>query len=136
MTKENAKEFLPLVQALSDGKTIQFFNCDEWVDLDDPNFGNDIEKYRIKPEEKYVPFDTIEELIDCWNQKKFNGNPPYSTALEMPLIWVNIKIENTRWLITGFEDGCVYMDGMFYSMKELFEKFTFLDGTPIGKIKE
>ena len=33
MNKDNAKEFLPLVQALADGKTIQFKNAEKWVDI-------------------------------------------------------------------------------------------------------
>ena len=147
MTKENAKDFLPLVQALADGKTIQFLSCDEWVDLDDPNFGNNIEKYRIKPEKEYVPFDTVEELIDCLNQKKFNEHPPYNIELEMPLIWVKNVDTNSKWLITSFSNNdiylsdkyCgndIYLSDKYCGLEYLFRAFTFLDGSPIGKIKE
>jgi hypothetical protein len=52
MTAENAKDFLPLVQALADGKTIQNKTCDGWVDLPGNAiaFSNYPESYRIKPE--------------------------------------------------------------------------------------
>ena len=60
MTGENAKDFLPLVQALADGKTIQFFVNNKWVDITDISFCSDIKRYRIKPKEEYVPFDTEE----------------------------------------------------------------------------
>lgn len=136
MTKENAKDYLPFIQALADGKTIQFSNGDEWIDLDDPNFENSVEKYRIKPEEEYVPFDTVEELIDCWNKKKFNGKAPYNTELEMPLIWVKKKTTDTKWLITGFDVCGISINDNFYSYRKLFEEFTFLDGSQIGKIKK
>ena len=52
MTKHNAKDFLPLVQALADGKTIQ--QCDRstytWHDLEIVAFGDSPANYRIKPE--------------------------------------------------------------------------------------
>lgn len=102
MTKENAKYYLPLVQAMVDGKAIQIFNGDGWIDINDPNFGSNFEKYRIKPEEEYVPFDTVEELIDCWNKKKFNGKAPYNTELEMPLIWVKGKGTQAKYLIAEY----------------------------------
>jgi len=52
MTAENAKDFLPLVQALADGKTIQNKTCDGWVDLPGNAiaFSNYPESYRIKRE--------------------------------------------------------------------------------------
>jgi hypothetical protein len=53
MKKENAKDFLPLVQALADGKTIQFRHnaSAPWVDMSSEfGFGYPLENYRIKPE--------------------------------------------------------------------------------------
>lgn len=64
MNKDNAKDYLPLVQALADGKTIQFmpqgedistqnFPRDKWTDLPEPrgvNFFSPANRYRIKPE--------------------------------------------------------------------------------------
>jgi hypothetical protein len=50
MTKDSAKEFLPLVQALAGGKTIQVRVVNTWVDGDDFDFGLEPECYRIKPE--------------------------------------------------------------------------------------
>ena len=55
MNKDNAKDFLPLVQALADGKTIQHDKGIIWVDLDSTKGGgiyfNEYPvKYRIKPE--------------------------------------------------------------------------------------
>lgn len=52
MNKDNAKEFLPLVQALADGKTIQYRQRpqDSWISLRDASFTLDRSFYRIKPE--------------------------------------------------------------------------------------
>ena len=49
MNKTNAHLYLPLVQALADGKTIQQLDCGEWVNFDDYAFTQDAKSYRIKP---------------------------------------------------------------------------------------
>jgi hypothetical protein len=57
MTKENAKDYLPLVQALADGKEIQ--NCSSdgslWYSLKNFDFTMPPSNYRIKPEPTRVP---------------------------------------------------------------------------------
>lgn len=49
MNKHNAHLYLPLVQALAEGKTIQH-KSDIWLDLEDATFVDDPKRYRIKPE--------------------------------------------------------------------------------------
>lgn len=51
ITKDNAHQFLPLVQALAEGKTVQAKNHDgEWQDMvGGLSFVNEPEDYRIKP---------------------------------------------------------------------------------------
>lgn len=76
MNKENAHLFLPLVQALANGKTLQWKPEDEgsecWGDLDEIEFCmyDDPSCYRIKPEprtwEIYVdPSGQIVDGYDC-----------------------------------------------------------------------
>ncbi|MDE3023595.1 MAG: hypothetical protein KGI54_17415 [Pseudomonadota bacterium] len=51
MIKENAKDYLPLVQALADGKTIQYSrNGVDWEDAGVVTFTWAACRYRIKPE--------------------------------------------------------------------------------------
>lgn len=51
MNKNNAKDFLPLVQALAEGKTIQYKNdLGEWGDIREVTFRSDFYNYRIKSE--------------------------------------------------------------------------------------
>ena len=52
MNKDNAKDYLPLVQALAEGKVLQYFpdGWEGWIDCDDVNFCIDASKFRIKPE--------------------------------------------------------------------------------------
>lgn len=120
MTREEAKEFLPVIQAWAEGKKIQYNYSEGWRDADVKCMLGDISKYRIKPEPKYRPFKTQEE---CWQEMlkhqpfgwiKSNGNDLYSIA--------SINCEG----ITTFA---------YYRFLESFEKFTFIDGTPFG-IKE
>jgi len=54
MNKENAASFIPLVQALADGKTIQYNSIlapnPKWEDIAETGFIAGPEYYRIKPE--------------------------------------------------------------------------------------
>jgi len=55
MNASNAKDYLPFVQALANGKTIQMSDVDEeggWTDMQYVKFDEDPERYRIKPELK------------------------------------------------------------------------------------
>lgn len=52
MNKDNAKDYLPLVQALAEGKTIQAKDTYDggWHDLTTPSWGMAASCYRVKPE--------------------------------------------------------------------------------------
>ena len=67
MTREEAKELLPIIQAYAEGKTIEICDNIGWRDLiiDSPKFSCKPSCYRIKPEPKYRPFNSMEE---CWNE--------------------------------------------------------------------
>ena len=135
MTREEAKNLLPIIQAFAEGKDIQIRNItdDGWDDINDDrmSFCAKAEAYRIKPEPKCRPFETQEE---CWNEM----------LKHQPFGWLKSK-KNERHFSIGsvFWDNDfngVYVtfayDGMLCrSSKSVFEDFTFLDGTPFG-IKE
>lgn len=55
MTKDNAKDYLPLVEALARGERIQILHKGIWMDLPNPDFCCDVNEYRIKP-----------EPLECW----------------------------------------------------------------------
>lgn len=56
MNKDNAKDYLPLVQALANGKAIQYFpdESEGWIDCEDVNFMIDVSRFRIKPEPREI----------------------------------------------------------------------------------
>jgi hypothetical protein len=58
MNKQNAHFYLPLIQALAEGKTIEFQTTgddEKWVEMINVSFGPSPHKYRVKPEPVMVP---------------------------------------------------------------------------------
>ena len=70
MNKNNAKDFLPLVQALSKGKTIQCWQVGNgsWEDKKEVEFNAiSFESYRVKPE-------PIEIYVNVYDTANMFGN--------------------------------------------------------------
>ena len=134
MTREEAKQLLPIIQAFAAGKQIQdTIDGSKWFDTDEINLeyeGQKI-KHRIKPEQKYRPFKTKEE---CWNEM----------LKHHPFGWLKSKM-NGRFSCIGEVYGSdefetVYIalstsESLSRSSDSMFEQYTFYDGTTFG-IKE
>ena len=132
MTREEAKELLPIIQAFAEGKAIQdkIEGVTDWIDTGEINFEFEGQKiiHRIKPESQYRPFKNQEE---CWNEM----------LKHQPFGWLKRKT-----------DGSYRFISEKYSLPELFTKvltvtpthesvpysntvfglYTFADGTPFG----
>ena len=54
MNASNAKDYLPLVQALAEGKVIQVMDFGDWIDLQYVTFERRASSYRIKPEPREI----------------------------------------------------------------------------------
>ena len=123
MTREKAKELLPIINAYAEGKTVQFMdNKDMWQDYDDPNFFGDV-KYRIKPEPKYRPFRNVEE---CWQEMQKH----------QPFGWLKDTDTSGYIIISEFGEKDVEISGNNgWDYVGLMKCYTFADGTPFG-IKE
>ena len=128
MTKEEAKELLPIIKAFTEGKTIEYREYDgEWKEAHTPTWSSRL-FYRIKPEPKYRPFKTQEE---CWNEM----------LKHQPFGWVKSKM-NGRFSFIGEVYGSdefetVYIalstsESLSRSSDSMFEQYTFYDGTPFG----
>lgn len=122
MTREEAKELIPIIQAFADGKTIEFFKQGEWVELNDPDFMWSAYNYRIKPEPKYRPFKTKEE---CWTE--MHNHPDFGWVLKSG-VYLHILSLYKDALYIQEENDAIYFDNAF-------NELTFTDGTPFG-IKE
>ena len=135
MTREEAKELLPIIQAFAAGKQIQdaIEGLTDWVDTDEINLeyeGQKI-KHRIKPEPKYRPFRTLEE---CWEEM----------LKHQPFGWVKSKDKGYFHLIglvqfaSELEDIMIIFatsENLARSSHSIYENYIFADGTPFG-IKE
>lgn len=129
MTIENAKKMLPIIQAFTEGKTVECYDGEKWIIGECLDFDGEPENYRIKREPKYRQFVDCDELIQFWESHYGNSNRPKGT---MPLIWV--KRDVYSYLVTGFDFNCdeVLINKDWYEMIDLFKVFTFLDGKPCG----
>lgn len=136
MTRKEAKELLPILQAYADGKTIQTLMPNgEWRDCEKPDFNCSISFYRIKPElteDEDRPYKDTDEMIDDYKVKHNIVN----NEDVMPLIWVKRKANGRKLLIIAFdEDDVGIADVGWKPMQDLFDDYEYLDGSPIG-VKE
>lgn len=128
MNQKEAVEFLPIVQALADGKPIEVLDCDgTWSVNRDLYFDKSIKCYRIKPEPKYRPFANAGE---CWAEMQKH----------QPFGWLCDKINNQYYYITTLDDHGIVttpFDEVYYTKytDAIKQGFTFVDGAPFG-IKE
>ena len=123
MTREEAKELLPIIQAWAEGKNIQFISDGEWHDINQADFTCYPDKYCIKPEPKYRPFKTKEE---CWNEM----------LKHQPFGWVKGTSNRAFYsILEVINDGCVFAYGPVMPFDDIYKYHTFADGKPFG-IKE
>lgn len=134
MTREEAQQLLPVIQAFAEGKMIQdkIEGLTDWVDTDEINLeynGQKI-KHRIKPEPKYRPFKTQEE---CWNEM----------LKHQPFGWLKSKGNGSFGLIgTLYTKDEVLMiiwatnEYNSYSSFGVFNDYVFTDGSPFGVMEE
>jgi len=84
MNKDNARDYLPLVQALAEGKTIQLFSDgDGWEDVRSPSFDKPAKLYRIKPEpsqESLEMANYLEEMANSIRQMKIQPHDITNTV--------------------------------------------------------
>ena len=131
MTREEMKELLPIIQEWVEGKTLEYYNTDtgEWEVVTKTIFINP-NKYRIKPEPKYRPFETKEE---CWNEM----------LKHQPIGWLREKANKKEMVHIGriydiSDDVLITLsinEGRNDSSNYFFRAYTFTDGAPFG-IKE
>ena len=134
MTREEAKEFYPILQAFAEGKiiecrtkpgTISSSIPNEWTEMKEIGFWNNVE-YRIKPEPKYRPFKDAEE---CWQEMQKH----------QPFGWLKDKNDGHRTLITVVDnEDMMALNGITgWDFLSIMNMYVFSDGTHFGvKIEE
>lgn len=137
MTREEAKEFYPFLQAFAEGKIIEtrrkptadnngvtkdgWFEFNDWTEMKELEYWINVD-YRIKPEPKYRPFKDAEE---CWQEMQKH----------QPFGWIKGKEGEHHSLITSIiaDEEEVYINGISgFVLDEIMEHYTFADGLPFG----
>lgn len=127
MTREEAKNMLPIIQAYAEGKEIEIFDKPKrmWVTAILPLFNCDSSYYRIKPESKYRPFKNAEECLAEMQKHQLFG-------------WVKNQglyrnIANVMSCSITFADN----EARDVNYEQAFKNYTFADGLPFGvKVEE
>lgn len=133
ITREEAKELLPIIQAFAEGKAIQdkIEGITDWVDTDEINFeyeGQKI-KHRIKPEPKYRPFKNQEE---CLNELQrhipygFLENKESGRTIQICGFYTGIQDKQFKIVYSGISSNCCETANSVYC------HYKFKDGTPFG----
>ena len=131
MTREQAKELLPIIQAFAEGKEIEIKTKEgsEWDKLEEDDMQYiDFQKCDLRIKPAYRPFKNANE---CWNEMQKH----------QPFGWVKDKKVNDYYIIDGvyysenFNCPVASMSGEAFNPKEMIDNYLFADGTPFG-IKE
>ena len=130
MTREEAKELLPIIKAFAEGKIIELYDMHlGWIEVSNPTFKIPPANYRIKPEQKYRPFKTKEE---CWAEMHNHADFGWVKSKhnqEVTLIGRIFTLNEDLYLTWSINEGyCI-------SSSDVFSDYTFTDGTPFG-VKE
>ena len=124
---------MDIISAFAEDKVIQIINeKGEWIDLTERDglpietIAEDPNSFRIKPEPKYRPFNNAEE---CWQEMQKHSL----------FGWVKLKITGKYFILKAVGDSLatVGLNNEPTDYDELFEGYTFTDGTPFGvKVNE
>ena len=126
MTREDAKQLLPIIQAFAEGKCVETKTGSGWVNMENMSFAGKPKAYRIHPEPKYRPFANAEECF----AEMLNDHP---------FGWLKDKKDGHYVLITGVDDDTCGMSlngNAAWSLSGIMDLFTFSDGTPFGILEE
>ena len=129
MTREEAEQLLPIIQAFSEGKEIEGLykgTKSPWFKIKDMDFNKGI-IFRIKPEPKYRPFANAEE---CWTEML--KHQPFGWVKGDGCFYNIVSVDNIDVSMANVSGDIVTLD-----FSEVMEDNTFADGTPFGvKIEE
>ena len=130
MTREEAKELLPIIKALAEGKTIQdkIEGLTDWCDTDEINleYNRKKIKHRIKPEPFYRPFYSEEECV-----KEMMNHTPFGIITD-GIRDFEVAIYPDGIFILGTSSNLFYKQSFYIALKE----YKFPDSTPFGVKKE
>lgn len=130
--KGEIQRLFPILEAIKEGKTIQWNDMGVWCDIDGDDEGFVLDTligkpdgYRIKPEQKYRPFKNAEE---CWQEMQ--KHQPFGWVKDRNGSKFVIENVDSRGFVEVYDEGTC-------NFKEVFENLTFADGLQFGvKVEE
>ena len=88
----------------------------------------------IKKEEqkkKYVPFENMDEFLTAYMRQDVTHLSPRDTTFFVRGFW--LKYDSEYIQIIAFSEKTILTSYFWENFESMFEKFTFLDGSPCGK---
>ena len=130
MTRKEAKDLLPIIQAFAEGKEIEGLykgTKSPWFKIKDMDFNGGI-IFRIKPEQpEYRPFKNAEE---CCNE--MHKHQPFGWVKGDKCFYNIVSVSNIDVSMANVSGDIITLD-----FSEVMEDNTFYDGTPFGvKVEE
>lgn len=125
------ERMIHVMKAFTEGKKIEWYDdeLDEWKETENPGWDWVTLDYRVKPDVKFRPYEDTEEMLDDFC-KRFKVN---RTDFGEPFIWVKSKSTGIKFLLTAIGNSHVWTMNTSNSMDDLFDKFTYKNGSPCGK---
>ena len=128
MTREEAKELMPVIQAFADGKDVETKTGSGWMIVENMSFAGEPDGYRIKSESKYRPFANAEE---CWQEMQ--KHQPFGVVKDKH--FANYQTHRAFTFLTN--EGCNFRGYEDMTFETSFKNLLFADGTPFGvKVEE
>lgn len=125
MTREEAKELMPVIQAFADGKDVETKTGSGWMSIENMSFAGKPDSYRIKPKQKFRSFANAEECL-----QEMQKHQPFG--------WIKAKEGGYQNIVSV--DNCyagTAGSSILLASKNSYQDNTFFDGTPFGiKVEE
>lgn len=130
--KREIQRLFPILEAIKEGKTIQWNDMGMWRDIDGDDEGffldtlvGETDNYRIKPNPKYRPFANAKE---CWEEMQ-KHQPFGVTGSKHGYNYGAFK--------SLCDDGCDFFGYENETFESAFNDILFADGVPFGvKVEE
>lgn len=88
---------------------------------------------KVEPEPRYVPFESPQEFISAYNKASKEVMQDTESMLSKLGIW--LKGGEHYELVTYIYNNGVIINDISINWKTLFDFYTFLDGSPCGRLK-
>ena len=126
----NEKKFLRVLECIKPEEDNPFY---------DYNYGFPCIIVKKEEPKKYVPFETLDEFIESYKKSEeritYSNTRDYIASCGM---WLRFNNDDVMCAVTEIWADGVFLghDHMKIKWEELFNFYTFMDGSPCGKLME